>query len=839
MRDLSIVFWTDQFDSKSSAETYGVTDWASLKSDFATSIYSHDKALTPAWSPVTLKVEPDGEHSVRKKANVKSVSMLVIDIDSGEAPLEMVKALNLHCAHIVYSTWSHKLKGERYRLVIPLDTDIPGEMWRNWYMSALDHIGLGTEYIDDSVTDPCRLHFLPSHGPHNVDQTYFEAHDGPFFATQEVMYVPRNRDPRVLPASSAGEVDTSTPWGDFDARCTEAEWLELLEATGGSYLRDTQDGIQFTRPGKSSGVSAELRWSEYAYGGITYPDGFKRLIVNTPNWPPFEANRSYSASAVRALVMCDGDHKRNAKELRALGYGQNIRPMSAPVSTTTINTDIACLQQFELALEALGIANEEKPSLYTQENDFVFYNDESGTVKPLNRGGLTIRLHQAANWTRTLASGVAKTAQIPAQTLDMLLAAPGSHCVDRARIPELNAICRIPRMMASGFVAENGYDHTTKTLVSIADDVAAACERALEEPSKEKALAAVAELREAFVDIPFADESDWHRTLCALITPFVIHQLVQGGESVPWFVISAPQKGSGKTTLAQAIGALTKSFDLMTYNSNDEELRKVVHSSYRSGVAAIVLDNLNGRVKSDVLASLLTAPKTTFRTLGKSESTTYFNDKIIIGTANNPSIDDDLTKRAVLISLDPRTSSPESRKVVHQTRISERIEREYSKYVGWIFDILSWACLSSETAASIRGKAKYQTRYHAWERAVRNIMFAVDIAPILDSAKELDSTDAVTSGWQNFIQKWWQTSENSWIKLSELTGFSFAEGNLGEALPISDLLRIANDDNGKGQLLGRMVSKRVGQRWRLESIGDVRIEKRHVRGLTQYRLAQG
>ena len=106
------------------------------------------------------------------------------------------------------------------------------------------------------------------------------------------------------------ESDTSTPWGDFDAR---ADWVDILEPAGWT----TTKGIAWTRPGKQFGTSAKI---------ITAKDGTEVLTVfsSTAGVLACEGtgHRTWGKFAAFAELHHGGDRSAAAKAVIALGYGR-------------------------------------------------------------------------------------------------------------------------------------------------------------------------------------------------------------------------------------------------------------------------------------------------------------------------------------------------------------------------------------------------------------------------------------------------------------------------------------------------------------------------------------
>jgi len=115
----------------------------------------------PAFSGATY---PPGK--TRRNANVQSVSLAILDFDDSTPLSELesiVSRLNdgRGTAAIFYSTFSHDPQNglEKYRLVMPLATPVPGEQWPTTWGRLTAAFG---GKPDTKAKDASRMHFLPS-----------------------------------------------------------------------------------------------------------------------------------------------------------------------------------------------------------------------------------------------------------------------------------------------------------------------------------------------------------------------------------------------------------------------------------------------------------------------------------------------------------------------------------------------------------------------------------------------------------------------------------------------------------------------------------------------------
>jgi len=112
-----------------------------------------------AWSPVTYL-----PGTTRGKANVDQVFALVLDIDHGELPLDLLEGYE----YVAHTTFQHTPEAPRWRVVVPLVGPIPGADWPAFWLRANAFFG---GCIDPATKDSSRISYLPSCPPGGVHET--------------------------------------------------------------------------------------------------------------------------------------------------------------------------------------------------------------------------------------------------------------------------------------------------------------------------------------------------------------------------------------------------------------------------------------------------------------------------------------------------------------------------------------------------------------------------------------------------------------------------------------------------------------------------------------------
>lgn len=117
----------------------------------------------------------------RKIGHVQSRSLLTLDADNAPTDFPDQVALLLDCAYALYTTHSHKIKGSRYRLVIPLAKAVETEAYQP--LARLVANDLNIEYFDTTTYQAERLMHYPSTSSDGVYELY--VNDGPWLNAQE------------------------------------------------------------------------------------------------------------------------------------------------------------------------------------------------------------------------------------------------------------------------------------------------------------------------------------------------------------------------------------------------------------------------------------------------------------------------------------------------------------------------------------------------------------------------------------------------------------------------------------------------------------------------------
>jgi len=219
-------------------------------------------------------------------------------------------------------------------------------------------------------------------------------------------------------------------------------------------------------------------------------------------------------------------------------------------------------------------------------------------------------------------------------------------------VPVLDLVVTAPVFAPDGtLVTQPGYHPQTRTWYAPRGrmDLAPVSER----PGRDELTAAVRLLLDDYLgDFPFADEASWVHALGCLLLPFT-RLMIDG--PVPLQCTDASTAGTGKGLLQRALmlpalGGMLPA--LPGVFSDDAELQKKITTALIRGQQVIRWDNVDQRVDSPVLSSVLTEPVWQDRILGLNRDVEIPVQSIWLMSGNNLQFSQEMSRRVVPVRLD-------------------------------------------------------------------------------------------------------------------------------------------------------------------------------------------
>jgi putative DNA primase/helicase len=242
---------------------------------------------------------------------------------------------------------------------------------------------------------------------------------------------------------------------------------------------------------------------------------------------------------------------------------------------------------------------------------------------------------------------------VPEKVAPTLLAREGKW-----RLPPVAGIITTPTLRPDGsLLSEPGYDPATRLFLMLDEDLR--MPEIPEKPTREQAEAALALLLEPLAGFPFAGPIDRAVALSSIITGVVRPAL----PVAPLHGIRASTAGTGKSFLVDLFATIAtgRPCSVMAVGKTEEETEKRLGALLLSGSPVISIDNVNGELGGDMLCQMTERPLVRTRILGKSEMPEIECRAMVFATGNNMILVGDMTRRAVLCTLDAGVERPEQR----------------------------------------------------------------------------------------------------------------------------------------------------------------------------------
>ena len=189
---------------------------------------------------------------------------------------------------------------------------------------------------------------------------------------------------------------------------------------------------------------------------------------------------------------------------------------------------------------------------------------------------------------------------------------------------------------------------------------------------------------EAFGSMNYRDDIDKQADLAAFLTP--PWKLVVG--STPIISVSGNAPGTGKGLRQGVFDAIWNQHTsaVISKPSSEDELRKQLFATLRTGMGFISIDNISNKLLSDTIATYATEAYLSDRPIYGRAVETYPNNLIISVNGNNLRLSEDISTRILPIHLNINESSlvkdyaAEGRKTEHE--IKSYAENNRDKIIG-------------------------------------------------------------------------------------------------------------------------------------------------------------
>lgn len=496
----------------------------------------------------------------------------------------------------------------------------------------------------------------------------------------ERRYDPSEFEPYLLEATTTSRAKPSGDGGD-----PPSDIEAILEGCG--WMRHCYDDREaLPEPEWYAALSILGRSSRGAAGGRTLAHEWS---ATHPGYSPDETNgkldQALRASGPRTCAhiadqleareryCSDCPHFGKIKSPIALGRSAATRPGDGRPEGRLVIVGPDEKRVNDEALEALAA----QPDLYTRGDVLVHVVRDARPPR---------RISSPQDAPRIVAVPIGLLREMLAECVDFRKAkgegklvpvSPPNSCVQalaaRGQWPPLRpleAVTETPLLLPDGSILqEPGYDRATGLYLL----PKVAFPPISDHPTMAEVHAAVALLREAVCDFPFAHERHLSAFLASVLTILSRHAF---SGPAPLILVDANTRGSGKGLLVDVACRIGTGQDVarMAYSRSEDEQRKAILALALDGRRVALIDNVAGGFGSATLDAALTATVWTDRVLGVSKTATVPLTIVWFATGNNVGVMGDTVRRCLYIRLESPDERPERREGFRHPRLLEWVE---------------------------------------------------------------------------------------------------------------------------------------------------------------------
>ena len=231
------------------------------------------------------------------------------------------------------------------------------------------------------------------------------------------------------------------------------------------------------------------------------------------------------------------------------------------------------------------------------------------------------------------------------------------------RLPVLRGIVECPTLRPDGTIlSDDGYDRATGLIL---DTGGVAFDPVPESPTREDALAGLEKLKVIIRQFPFVGVDGRSASRSVALSGFLTSLCRRSLPAAPMHGFSAPTPGTGKSLLCDCITMLAMGRAAAAVNQSGEpdgeEERKALLSILMQGDPVVMIDNITRPVTGQRWCSILTQPTWQDRLLGGNDNLTVSTRTLWLANGNNLEFREDMSRRAILCTMDAEVERPEER----------------------------------------------------------------------------------------------------------------------------------------------------------------------------------
>lgn len=314
-------------------------------------------------------------------------------------------------------------------------------------------------------------------------------------------------------------------------------------------------------------------------------------------------------------------------------------------------------------------------------------------------------------------------------------------------IPNLESVIEAPTLRPDGSILEKpGYDPETGIVLIPNAKFLPVKAR----PDIDDAVAGLGHIMAPFSQF-FWSNNESKSVWLSLVLTLVIRNAIAG--AVPFVVIDASTRGTGKTTLANAANVIAagRKMPSSSYtHNNPEEIRKTLETTALCGDPVLLYDNVVGWIKDQSLEKAITDHFMSFRILKSHDQAKNIPWRTqIVATGNNTRIGGDMDRRTIWVRLRSLLENPQNRNDLRIVNLLRHLEKNRPA--------LHNHALTACRAFALAGRPKQTARlggFDDWSEWIRDLLLwcgLPDPVATQSHSREIDEDAA----WRNQLIRGW------------------------------------------------------------------------------------
>lgn len=374
-------------------------------------------------------------------------------------------------------------------------------------------------------------------------------------------------------------------------------------------------------------------------------------------------------------------------------------------------------------------------------------------------------------------------------------------------IPRLAGIVHAPVCTPVGKLIENpGLDPETWLYVaSAAADLPGYSRPQWKHPrveGKSKGIQALEILLGLTGEFPFVSDADRAAFIAAILAGLLRTLL----PSCPWFCITAPAPGTGKTLLAEMVAMIVNGRRpaVFSLGGDEAETEKRLGGIFLSGASVAIADNIETTMGGVLPCQVSSQPEILIRPLGGSQMVSVSTRVLMLATGNNLAVVGDLKRRVFLVRLDAKHERPEQRKF--EENILDVVKSRRGEFVRAALHITQ----AYIEAGAPDVKAAPFGSFDDFDRMVRRPLIWLGMPDPLSAAESLRDMDPDLETMRTMFEAWHALFGSDAVTAAEVVdrGMEYQTLSQRHANPeLYDALQVACSEKPNTRRLGGWLKR--------------------------------